>query len=113
MMEPKKLEEIPDEVFLADIEDLTNGIPVEFPTWLGQIEAQIGVEAEHIRFTDFVENNDDKASSEEFCGYFYDLKNEQMYSYSVENDVLTAKSVDKNQLTMQDTFSLRVLHLLK
>ncbi|MFK8270536.1 hypothetical protein [Capnocytophaga stomatis] len=112
-MEPMKLDEIPDEVFLEDIYDLTENIPKEFPTWLKQIERQIGVKAEHIRFTDFVENTDNEESNEEFVGYFYEVLNGQMYRYSAENDILTIIPVDKKQLTMQDTFSLRVLHLLK
>ncbi|GIJ96772.1 hypothetical protein CAPN001_13410 [Capnocytophaga stomatis] len=112
-MEPMKLDEIPDEIFLEDIYDLTENIPKEFPTWLKQIEQQTGVKAEYIRFTDFVENVDDEESSEEFVGYFYAMPNQQMYRYSSENDILTIIPVDKKRLTMQDTFSLRVLHLLK
>lgn len=111
-MNPMKLDEIPDEIFLEDIYDLTKNIPKEFPTWLKQIETATETPPQYIFFTDFVENTDNEESNEEFVGYFYDKLHQKMYQYSAENDILTITFVDKEKLTMQDTFSLKVLHLL-
>lgn len=111
-MKPIDLDDITDEVFLADIDDLTKNIPKEFPTWLLQIEQTTGAKPCHIRFTDFVENVDNETSDEEFAGYFYDIFAKQMYQYSATNDILSITAVDKERLTVRDTFSLKVLHLL-
>ncbi|GIZ15825.1 hypothetical protein [Capnocytophaga catalasegens] len=112
-MEPIAFDDIPDEVFLEDIYELTESIKNDFPAWLKVIVEQLGGNANTIRFTDFVENTDDEASPIEFAGYFYDISTRKMYQYTVIDSQFAFKLVDLSSLTEQDTFSLKVLHLLQ
>lgn len=112
-MEPIAFDEIPDEVFLEDIYELTDSIKDEFPAWLKIITEQLGGNTDSIRFTDFVENTDDEASPIEFVGYFYDISTRKMYEYTVIDSQFAFKLVDLSSLTVKDTFSLKVLHLLQ
>ena len=86
--------------------------PKNSPLGFCKSNKQLGAKPCHIRFTDCVENVDDETSDEEFAGYFYDIFAKQMYQYSATNDILSITAVDKERLTMRDTFSLKVLHLL-
>lgn len=112
-MEPIAFDDIPDEVFLEDIYELTAMIKDDYPAWLKVIAEQLGSNAGAIRFVDFVENTDDKASPLAFAGYFYDLSTRKMYEYTVIDSQFAFKQVDLSSLTVQDTFSLKVLHLLQ
>lgn len=112
-MEPIAFDDIPNEVFLEDIYELAESIKDEFPAWLKVIVEQLGGNANTIRFTDFVENTNDQVSPIEFAGYFYNLSTRKMYEYTVIDNQFTFKQVDLNSLMVQNTFSLKVLHLLK
>ncbi|MDO4228901.1 MAG: hypothetical protein Q4C98_03740 [Capnocytophaga sp.] len=111
-MKPIEFDDIPDEVFIEDILELTESINDEFPQWLTAIEKKLGVNPAHIRFTNFVENTDDETSPIEFAGYFYDVFSQKMYEYQQEKAIFTFWQVDIKTLTIKDTHSLRVLHLL-
>ncbi|PJK10201.1 hypothetical protein CO608_05890 [Lysobacteraceae bacterium NML08-0793] len=112
-MEPMNFEDISDEVFIEDIMELTQSLADEFPQWFKTIEQRLAVDSAQIRFTDFVENNDDVDSPIEFAGYFYELSERKMYQYTVESGVFDFAHVDMHTLSVRDTFSIKVLHLLK
>ena len=51
-----ELEDIPNEVFLEDIRDLTQAFPLEFPRQFQQIKDYLGIDEQHIHIADFVED---------------------------------------------------------
>ncbi len=53
-MEPIELQDIPNEVFLEDIQELTQAFPLEFPHLFQQIKDYLGIEEKNIYITDFV-----------------------------------------------------------
>lgn len=108
-MEPIILNNIPDEVFLDDIKELTQEFPIEFPNLFKQIKDYLNVDTQNIYITDFVE---DENNSDCFYGYFFDILNRKMYKYSFERDKPKFEEVNISSLTLKDTFSIKVLHLL-
>lgn len=53
-MEPIELQDIPNEVFLEDIQELTQAFPLEFSHLFQQIKDYLGIEEKNIYITDFV-----------------------------------------------------------
>ena len=108
-MEPIILNNIPDEVFLDDIKELTQEFPIEFPNLFKQIKDYLNVDTQNIYITDFVE---DENNSDYFYGYLFDILSRKMYKYSFEKDKSKYEEVNISSLTLKDTFSIKVLHLL-
>ncbi|MBH5328834.1 hypothetical protein H9Q10_04030 [Eikenella sp. S3360] len=108
-MEPVELQDIPNEVFLEDIQDLTQAFPREFPHLFQQIKDYLGIAEKHIYITDFVE---DQNQEDSFYGYFFDALNRKIYHYAFEGEKTAFHEADMAALTMRDTFSIKVLHLL-
>lgn len=108
-MEPIILNNIPDEVFLDDIKELTQEFPIEFPNLFKQIKDYLNVDTQNIYITDFVE---DENNSDYFYGYLFDILSRKMYKYSFEKDKSKFEEVNISSLTLKDTFSIKVLHLL-
>ncbi|WP_153708995.1 hypothetical protein [Eikenella corrodens] len=104
-----ELEDIPNEVFLEDIQDLTQAFPLEFPRQFQQIKDYLGIDEQHIHITDFVE---DQNREDCFYGYFFDALNRKIYEYAFEGEKIMFREADIAALTMRDTFSIKVLHLL-
>jgi len=86
-MEPIILNNISDEVFLDDIKELTQEFPIEFPNLFKQIK-------------------------DYFYGYLFEILSRKMYKYSFEKDKSKFEEVNISSLTLKDTFSIKVLHLL-
>ena len=82
-MEPIILNNIPDEVLLDDIKELTQEFPIEFPNLFKQIKDYLNVDTQNIYITDFVE---DENNSDYFYGYLFDILSRKMYKYSFEKD---------------------------
>ena len=82
-MEPIILNNIPDEVLLDDIKELTQEFPIEFPNLFKQIKDYLNVDTQNIYITDFVE---DENNSDYFYGYFFDILSRKMHKYSFEKD---------------------------
>ena len=55
-MEPIILNNIPDEILLDDIKELTQEFPIEFPNLFKQIKDYLNVDTQNIYITDFVED---------------------------------------------------------
>ena len=108
-MEPIILNNIPDEILLDDIKELTQEFPIEFPNLFKQIKDYLNVDTQNIYITDFVE---DENNSDYFYGYLFDILSRKMYKYSFEKDKSKFEEVNINSLTLKDTFSIKVLHLL-
>ena len=108
-MEPIILNNIPDEVFLDDIKELTQEFPIEFPNLFKQIKDYLNVDTQNIYITDFVE---DENNSDYFYGYLFDILSRKMYKYSFEKDKSKFEEVNISSLTLKNTFSIKVLHLL-
>ncbi|QMT37624.1 hypothetical protein [Neisseria sicca] len=108
-MESIELQGIPNEVFLEDIQELTQAFPLEFPHLFQQIKDYLGIDQKHIYITDFVE---DENQEDCFYGYFFDTLNRKIYHYAFEGEKTTFREDDIAALTMRDTFSIKVLHLL-
>ena len=99
-MEPIILNNISDEVFLDDIKELTQEFPIEFPNLFKQIKDYLNVDTQNIYITDFVE---DENNSDYFYGYLFEILSRKMYKF---------EEVNISSLTLKDTFSIKVLHLL-
>jgi len=82
-MEPIILNNIPDEILLDDIKELTQEFPIEFPNLFKQIKDYLNVDTSR-----------------------------KMYKYSFEKDKSKIEEVNISSLTLKDTFSIKVLHLL-
>ena len=108
-MEPIILNNIPDEVFLDDIKELTQEFPIEFPNLFKQIKDYLNVDKQNIYITDFVE---DENNNDYFYGYLFEILSRKMYKYSFEKDKSKFEEVNISSLTLKDTFSIKVLHLL-
>lgn len=108
-MESIELQDIPNEVFLEDIQDLTQAFPLEFPHLFQQIKDYLGIDQKHIYITDCVE---DENQEDCFYGYFFDALNRKIYHYAFEGEKTVFQEADIAALTMRDTFSIKVLHLL-
>ncbi|MDK7353290.1 hypothetical protein [Rothia aeria] len=108
-MEPIILNNIPDEVFLDDIKELTQEFPIEFPNLFKQIKDYLNVDTQNIYITDFVE---DENNNDYFYGYLFEILSRKMYKYSFEKDKSKFEEVNISSLTLKDTFSIKVLHLL-
>lgn len=108
-MKTVTLDDISEEVFLDDIKELTQEFPIEFPKLFKQIKEYLNIDEQNIYITDFIE---DENNSNYFYGYLFDALNRKMYQYSFEKNKAKFKEVDINSLTLKDTFSIKVLHLL-
>ena len=108
-MESIILDNIPNEVFLDDIKELTQEFPIEFPNLFKRIKDYLNVDTQNIYITDFVE---DENNSDYFYGYLFDILSRKMYKYSFEKDKSKFEEVNISSLTLKDTFSIKVLHLL-
>lgn len=108
-MQPFDLKDIPDSVFLEDIEELTREFPVEFPQLFEKIISYLDIDAKYVYITDFIE---DESRSNHFYGYFFDALNKKLYQYSFEENSECFQEVNIESLTMKDTFSIKVLNLL-
>ena len=108
-MESIILDNIPNEVFLDDIKELTQEFPIEFPNLFKQIKDYLNVDTQNIYITDFVE---DENNSDYFYGYLFEILSRKMYKYSFEKDKSKFEEVNISSLTLKDTFSIKVLHLL-
>ena len=108
-MESIILDNIPNEVFLDDIKELTQEFPIEFPNLFKRIKDYLNVDTQNIYITDFVE---DENNSDYFYGYLFEILSRKMYKYSFEKDKSKFEEVSISSLTLKDTFSIKVLHLL-
>ena len=108
-MESIILDNIPNEVFLDDIKELTQEFPIEFPNLFKRIKDYLNVDTQNIYITDFVE---DENNSDYFYGYLFEILSRKMYKYSFEKDKSKFEEVNISSLTLKDTFSIKVLHLL-
>ena len=108
-MESIILDNIPNEVFLDDIKELTQEFPIEFPNLFKRIKDYLNVDTQNIYITDFVE---DENNNDYFYGYLFEILSRKMYKYSFEKDKSKFEEVNISSLTLKDTFSIKVLHLL-
>ena len=67
-MEPVAFDDIPLEIFLEDIMDLTRLFPEDFPAEFAKMAARIGVEKQHLFITDFIEDTREHVV-EHYLGY--------------------------------------------
>lgn len=108
-MQPIDFNDMPDEVFLEDIFDLTDWFPKEFPSLFEKIKSAIGIDEKYLYLTDFVEN---ECKDNHYYGYIFNVLNQQYYTYAFENKHSKITPVASETLTLKDTFSLKVKHLL-
>ncbi|WP_289004226.1 hypothetical protein [uncultured Kingella sp.] len=108
-MQPVALNDIPDEVFLEDIFELTAALAEELPALFNIMCASLSIAPEDLLITDFVEDQNDE---EIYEGFAYDRRRKKMYAYLFDHDRVQVHEVATDSLTMRDTFSVRVLHLL-
>lgn len=108
-MQPFDLKDIPDSVFLEDIEELTREFPVEFPQLFEKIISYLDIDAKYVYITDFIE---DESKSNHFYGYFFDALNKKLHQYAFEENRAYFQEANIESLTMKDTFSIKVLNLL-
>lgn len=108
-MQPVELDDIPDEVFLEDIFELTATFADESPALFNIMCASLSIAPEDLLITDFVEDENDENKC---AGYAYDRRNKKMYDYTFDHDRVHICEVAIDSLTVRDTFSVRVLHLL-
>ncbi|MFC2562318.1 MAG: hypothetical protein ACFNS8_04755 [Kingella oralis] len=108
-MQPVALNDIPDEVFLEDIFELTVALAEELPALFNIMCASLSIAPEDLLITDFVEDQNDE---EIYEGFAYDRRRKKMYAYLFDHDRVQVHEVATDSLTMRDTFSVRVLHLL-
>lgn len=109
-MEPIQLDQIPDNIFIQDIEELTEEFRAEFPHFFNEIKNYLNINIECIYITDFIE---DERKINHFYGYFYNVCDRKFYYYEFKGNNSKFKEVEVSSLTMKDSFSIRVLHLLK
>lgn len=111
-MEPVAFDDIPLEIFLQDIMDLTRLFPEDFPAEFAKMAARIGVEKQHLFITDFIEDTREHAVGH-YLGYVFDALNRRMYQYEIRGgNKLYLKEIPVEDLTVRDTDSVKVLHLL-
>jgi len=108
-MQPVALNDIPDEVFLEDIFELTAALAEELPALFNIMCASLSIAPEDLLITDFVEDQNDE---EIYEGFAYDRRRKKMYAYLFDHNRAQIHEVATDSLTMRDTFSVRVLHLL-
>ena len=108
-MQPVALDNIPDEVFLEGITQLTELFPVWFPQSFKILCESLNADSGDVLITDFVEDENDENW---YAGYAYDRRNKKMYDYTFDHGRAQIHEVATDSLTMRDTFSVRVLHLL-
>ena len=108
-MQPVALDNIPDEVFLEDIFELTVALAEELPALFNIMCASLSIAPEDLLITDFVEDENDENW---YAGYAYDRRNKKMYDYTFDQDRAQIHEVAIDSLTMRDTYSVRVLYLL-
>ena len=108
-MQPVELNDIPDEIFLEDIAELTEHFPVCFPQSFKILCECLNADSSDVLITDFVEDEND---AETYEGLAYDRRRKKMYAYLFDHDRVQINEVAIDSLTMRDTFSVRVLHLL-
>lgn len=108
-MEPKRLEDIPHDIFIQDIKELTENFSIEFPKIFKEIQEKLNISSSDLFITDFIEN---QKFPEQYTGYIFDKHNKKMYDYTIKNKNLTIYEVDRSLLTTDDTYSVIVLDLL-
>ena len=75
-MQPVALDNIPDEVFLEDIFELTAALAEELPALFNIMCANLSIAPEDLLITDFVEDENDENW---YAGYAYDRRNKKMH----------------------------------
>ena len=103
------LNDIPDEVFLEGITQLTELFPVWFPQSFKILCESLNADSGDVLITDFVEDQNDE---EIYEGFAYDRRRKKMYAYLFDHNRAQIHEVATDSLTMRDTYSVRVLHLL-
>lgn len=71
--------------------------------------ASLSIAPEDLLITDFVEDENDENW---YAGYAYDRRNKKMHDYTFDHGRAQIHEVATDSLTMRDTYSVRVLHLL-
>ncbi|WP_325197215.1 hypothetical protein [Kingella oralis] len=108
-MQPVALNDIPDEIFLEGITQLTELFPVWFPQSFKILCESLNADSGDVLITDFVEDQNDE---EIYEGFAYDRRRKKMYAYLFDHNRAQINEVATDSLTMRDTYSVRVLHLL-
>ena len=108
-MQPVALNDIPDEVFLEGITRLTELFPIWFPQSFKILCESLNADSGDVLITDFVEDQNDE---EIYEGFAYDRRRKTMYAYLFDHNRAQIHEVATDSLTMRDTYSVRVLHLL-
>lgn len=105
-MKPIELDKIPNDIFIQDIKELTEGFAIEFPDVFKQLLTELNVSKDNLFITDFIEN---QKIANLYTGYVFDKTHKKMYDYTIKNKKLSIFEVDIKKLTTENTYSIRVL----
>ena len=98
-MKPIELDEMPNDIFIQDIKELTESFSIDFPDVFRQLLTELNVSKDNLFITDFIENQK----------IVFDKTHKKMYDYTIKNKKLSFFEVDIKKLTTKDTDSIRVL----
>ncbi|WP_107812541.1 hypothetical protein [Neisseria sicca] len=105
-MKPIELDEIPNDIFIQDIKELTHSFSIEFPDIFKQLLIELNVSKDNLFITDFIEH---QKIADSYTGYVFDKTHKKMYDYTIKNKKLSIFEVDIKKLTTKNTDSIRVL----
>ncbi|EGY62374.1 MULTISPECIES: hypothetical protein [unclassified Neisseria] len=105
-MKPMELDEMPNDIFIQDIKELTESFSIDFPNVFRQLLTELNVSKDNLFITDFIEN---QKIANSYTGYVFDKTHKKMYDYTIKNKKLSFFEVDIKKLTTKDTDSIRVL----
>ena len=105
-MKPIELDQIPDDIFIQDIKELTESFSIEFSDIFKQLLIELNVSKDNLFITDFIEH---QKIADSYTGYVFDKTHKKMYDYTIKNKKLSIFEVDIKKLTTKNTDSIRVL----
>jgi hypothetical protein len=105
-MKSIELDEIPNDIFIQDIKELTESFSIEFPDIFKQLLIELNVSKDNLFITDFIEH---QKIADSYTGYVFDKTHKKMYDYTIKNKKLSIFEVDIKKLTTKNSDSIRVL----
>ena len=105
-MKPIELDEMPNDIFIQDIKELTESFSIEFPDIFKQLLIELNVSKDNLFITDFIEH---QKIADSYTGYVFDKTHKKMYDYTIKNKKLSIFEVDIKKLTTKNSDSIRVL----
>lgn len=68
-MKPIELDEMPNDIFIQDIKELTESFSIDFPDVFRQLLTELNVSKDNLFITDFIEN---QKIANSYTGYIFD-----------------------------------------